>query len=86
VWLELLQRFLGIVDEREARGLAATILSPEAKDRDLVFVGLVELRELGAKFIFGNVGTTRVENITIASTPEVRYRIKCDIPAVYLLL
>ena len=42
---------MGIVDESEAGALATTILSSEAEDRDLAFVGLVKFGELGAELV-----------------------------------
>ena len=64
VWLELLQRLVRIVDEGEAGGLAATVLCPEPENHDLVFVGFVEFGELGAEFVFGDVGAVGVEDVT----------------------
>ena len=86
MWLELLQCFLRVVDERETSRLAATILSSEAEDCDLVSVGLVELGELGAKFVFRDIGTAGVEDITTAPNPRVRCRIECGISASHPLI
>lgn len=48
VRLELLQGLPRVVNEGESRTLATTILSSKAKDRDLVLVDLVQLREFRA--------------------------------------
>lgn len=64
VGLELLHGLVGVVDEGEASGLATTVLGAETEDGDLVLVGLVELGELGAELILGDVGAVRVEDIT----------------------
>ena len=64
VGLELLHGLVGVVDEGEASGLAATELGAETEDGDLVLVGLVELGELLAELILGDVGTVGVEDIT----------------------
>ena len=61
--LKLLHHLKAIIDEREARAFATTILRPEAEAGDLVFVRFVELRELDAQFVFGNVGSGRVEDV-----------------------
>ena len=53
-----------VVDEREARTLAATILCPQPKDADLIFVGLVQLRELFSEFVFGAIRAAWVENVS----------------------
>lgn len=61
--LELLQSLLGVVDESETGALATTVLRAEAEDRDLFLVGLVEVGELVAEFILGDVGTVGVEDV-----------------------
>lgn len=65
VGLELLHGLVGVVDESEASGLATTVLGAETEDGDLVLVGLVELGELLAELILGDVGTVGVEDITV---------------------
>lgn len=65
VGLELLHRLGAVVDEGEASGLATTVLGAETEDGDLVLVGLVELGELGAELILGDVGTVGVEDVTV---------------------
>jgi hypothetical protein len=64
VGLELLHGLVGVVDESEASGLATTVLGAETEDGDLVLVGLVELGQLLAELILGDVGTVGVEDIT----------------------
>lgn len=66
LWLELLHRLRRIVDEREARALAATILCPEAEAGDLVFGGFVEFAEFLAQFVFADVGAAGVKDVTDA--------------------
>ena len=61
--LELLQGFLGVVDEGEAGGLATTVLRTEAEDGNLVLVGLVQVGELAAELILGDVGTVGVKDV-----------------------
>jgi hypothetical protein len=65
VGLELLHRLGAVVDEGEASGLATTVLGAETEDGDLVLVGLVELGELGAELILGDVGTVGVEDVAV---------------------
>jgi hypothetical protein len=64
VGLKLLHGLVGVVDESETGGLATTVLGAETEDGDLVLVGLVELGELLAELILGDVGTVGVEDIT----------------------
>lgn len=68
VRLEPLHRLAGVVDEREAGGLAATVLCPQAEDGDLVLVALVQLGELGAEVVLGDIGAVRVEDVTVAAS------------------
>ena len=63
--LELLHRLVRVVDEREARALATSILCPEAKDRDLVLVGFVDICKFLAELVFGNVGAVGMEDVTV---------------------
>lgn len=65
VGLELLHRRLGVVDEAESGRLAATVLCAETEDGDLLLAALVELGQLGAEVILGDVGALRVEDITV---------------------
>jgi hypothetical protein len=64
VGLELLHGLVGVVDESETSGLATTVLGAETEDGDLVLVGLVELGQLLAELVLGDVGTVGVEDIT----------------------
>ena len=54
-----------IVNERKSGALASTVLRSEAEAGDLVFVGFVEIRELLAELVFGDIGAIRVENIAM---------------------
>lgn len=63
--LELLQSLGGVVDEGEAGGLAATEVGAQAKDLDLLLLGLVQAAELLAELSLGDVGTAGVEDVTI---------------------
>jgi hypothetical protein len=65
VRLKLLHGLVGVVDEGKAGRLATTKLGAETKDGNLVLVGLVELRELGAELVLGDVGAVGVEDITV---------------------
>lgn len=67
VGLKLLEGVVGVVDQSKTSGLSATELGAETEDGDLVFVGLVQLSKLAAELILGNVGSIRVEDITIQS-------------------
>ena len=69
--LELLHRLARVVDEREARTLAAAVLCPEAEARDLVLGGLVERGELVAEFVFGDVRAAGVEDVAVRSELSV---------------
>lgn len=66
--LEPLHRLARVVNERKAGGLAATELCPQAEDGDLVLVALVQLRELGAELVLGDIGAVRVEDVTVATS------------------
>ena len=65
VGLELLHRLGGVVDEGEAGALSATIVRSEPEDRDILLLGLVELTELAAKLILGDVGAVGVKDVAI---------------------
>ncbi len=62
--LKLLHHLMAVIDERETGALAASVLGSEAEGGDLVFVGFVELGELLAEFVFGDVGAVGVEDIS----------------------
>lgn len=82
--LELLHGLGGVVDEGEARGLAATELGAQAEDGDLVLLGLVEAAELLAELILGDVGAVGVEDVPAANSqhlclvPEVQRGVGSD--------
>lgn len=62
--LELLQGLGGVVDEGKAGRLATTVLCAETEDGDLVLVGLVQVGQLLAELILGDVGAVGVEDVT----------------------
>ena len=61
--LELLHGLGAVVDEGEAGALAATKVCLEAEDGDIVLLGLVELAELAAELVLGDVGAVGVEDV-----------------------
>lgn len=61
--LEFLHGLVRVVDEGEAGALATTVLRTEAEDGNLVLVGLVEVGDLLAEFILGDVGAVGVEDV-----------------------
>ena len=63
VRLELLEGLLGVVDQSEAGALATTVLSAEPEHGDLVLVGLVQVGQLLAELVLGDVGAVGVEDI-----------------------
>lgn len=63
VRLELLQGLLGVVDQGEAGALATTILCAEAEYGDLVLVGLVQVGQLLAELVLGDIGAVGVEDV-----------------------
>lgn len=65
VGLELLHGLVGVVDEGEAGALATTELGAETEDRDLLLGSLVQLGELLAELILGDVGAVGVKDVTV---------------------
>jgi hypothetical protein len=65
VRLEFLHGLWRVVEERETCALATTELSAETEDGHLVLRCLVELTELLAELILGDIGAGRVKNITV---------------------
>ena len=65
VGLELLHGLGAVVDEGEAGALATTVLGAETEDGDLVLVGLVQLGELLAELILGDVRAVGVQDVTV---------------------
>lgn len=65
VGLELLHGLVAVVDQGEAGALAATVLGAETEAGDLVLLGLVELGELGAELILGDVRAVGVQDVTV---------------------
>jgi hypothetical protein len=66
--LELLHSLGAVVDESEAGALAATEVCLEAEDGDILLLGLVQLTELAAELVLGDVRAVGVENIAIMAT------------------
>lgn len=62
--LELLKGVMRVVDQGESSGLPATELGTETENGDLIFVGLVDLGELGTELVLGHVGSVGVEDVT----------------------
>lgn len=65
VGLELLHRLGAVVDEGEAGALATTVLGAETEAGNLLLVGLVELGELSAELILGDVRAVGVQDVTV---------------------
>lgn len=63
--LKLLHHLMRIVDQRETGALAATILCPETKAGDLIFVRFVQLGEFGAELVFGDVRAVGVQDVAV---------------------
>jgi hypothetical protein len=63
VRLELLQGLGGVVDEGKAGALTTTVLCAETEDGDLVLVGLVQVGQLLAELVLGDVGAVGVEDV-----------------------
>ncbi len=63
--LELLQGLWRIIDKSETGCLSTTELGAQTEDVDLFLVCLVHLGEFATEFFFGDVGTARVENVTV---------------------
>lgn len=70
--LELLHHLIRIVDEREPRGFAPAVLSPEPEDGHGVFAGFVEFGKFGPELILGDVGAGRVEHVAGFEDEAVR--------------
>ena len=77
--LESLHRLAAVVDEGKARALAATILSPEAEDGDLVLAALVQFGELGAELVLGDVGAVGVEDIATQQCQSLSFATACPV-------
>ena len=66
--LKLLHHLMAVVYQSEPGGFASTVLCAEPEAGDLVFVGFVELGELLAEFVFGDVGAVGVEDVTVGGS------------------
>lgn len=81
VWLELLEGLWGIVDEGETGSLATTELSLETENVDLVLAGLVQLSELGAELVLGDVGAVWVEDVPMRMLGSLLYPVFPMLPS-----
>ena len=61
---------MAVVYQGEPRRFSATVLRAETEAGDLVFVGFVELGELLAEFVFGDVGAVGVEDVAVGGRGE----------------
>lgn len=68
VGLEALHGLIAVVDERETRALATTVVCPETEDGDLVLAALVKLAELGPELVLGDVRARWVEDVTVKTS------------------
>jgi hypothetical protein len=80
VGLELLHGLGAVVDEGEAGALATTVLGAETEDGNLVLVGLVQLGELLAELILGDVRAVGVEDVTVRYTISTHSSISLAVP------
>lgn len=71
--LELLHGLRRVVDEGEASGLATTEVGAETEDGDLVLDGLVQGAELLAELLLGDVGTARVQDVTVNGRVSLKF-------------
>jgi hypothetical protein len=76
--LELLHGLGAVVDESEASGLATTEVCLEAENGDILLLGLVELTELAAELVLGDVRAVGVENIAIWQPSDLVDRNYCQ--------
>lgn len=67
---EFLHRLGRVVDQSKAGALATTIVSPEAEDGDVFFLGLVEFAELATEFVLGDVCAVGVEDVAAYRVSE----------------
>ena len=63
--LKLLHHLMAVVYQCEPSRFASTVLCAETEAGHLIFVGFVELGKLLAEFVFGDVGTIGVEDVTV---------------------
>ena len=61
---------MAVVYQGETRRFPAPVLRAETEAGDLVFVGFVELGELLAEFVFGDVGAVGVEDVAVGGRGE----------------
>ena len=63
--LKFLHHLMAVVYQSEPGRFASAILCAEPEAGYLVLVGFVELGELLAEFVFGDVGAVGVEDVTV---------------------
>ena len=63
--LKLLHHLMAVIYQSESGRFASAVLCAEPEARYGVLVGLVELGELLAEFVFGDVGAVGVEDVTV---------------------
>ena len=68
--LELLHHLMTVVHQSEPGRFSSTVLCAETEAGHLVFVGFVELGELLAEFVFGDVGAVGVEDVTVGGSGQ----------------
>ena len=66
--LEFLHHLMAVVYQSEPGRFASAVLCAEPEARYGVFVGFVELGELLAEFVFGDVGAVGVEDVTVGGS------------------
>ena len=59
---------MAVVYQSKPGRFASTVLRAKPEAGDLVFVGFVELGELLAEFVFGDVGAVGVEDVTVGQS------------------
>ena len=65
MWLKFLHHLMAVVYQSEPGRFTSAVLCAKPEARHLVLVGFVELGELLAEFVFGDVGTVGVEDVTV---------------------
>lgn len=63
--LEFLHHLIAIVDQGKTGRFPPAVLGAETEDGDGVFAGFVEFGEFGTEFVFGDVRSGGVEDVTM---------------------
>ena len=66
--LKFLHHLMAVVYQSEAGRFASAVLCAEPEAGYLVLVGFVELGELLAEFVFGDVGAVGVEDVAVGQS------------------